>query len=133
MAILIDADVLIAGERGRFDLFAWLDRQGEEQFLLAAITVAELWHGVERANPAHRLKREQFVERIVATFDVVPYTEGTARVHARLWARLEMNGVITWAHDLLLAATALERGDSVATFNARHFASVPGLQIIEPA
>jgi len=36
------------------------------------------------------------------------------------------------AYDLLLAATALERGSEVATFNRRHFDCVPGLKVIEP-
>jgi tRNA(fMet)-specific endonuclease VapC len=132
MAVLIDADVLIEGERGRFDLIAWLERQAAEEFALAAITVAELWHGVERADAAHRTRREQFVERIVATFEVVTYTESTAREHARLWAQLEMRGVMVGAHDQLLAATAMERGDAVATFNARHFSGIPNLRVIEP-
>jgi predicted nucleic acid-binding protein len=36
------------------------------------------------------------------------------------------------AYDLILAATALERGSVVATFNKRHFVLVPGLNVIEP-
>ena len=35
-------------------------------------------------------------------------------------------------YDLIVAATALERGSEVATFNKRHFAAVAGLKIIEP-
>ncbi|MHB1308689.1 MAG: hypothetical protein ACYDC1_17650 [Limisphaerales bacterium] len=31
-----------------------------------------------------------------------------------------------------VAATALERGSAVATFNERHFAGVPGLKVIIP-
>jgi len=31
-----------------------------------------------------------------------------------------------------VAATALERGDAVATFNKRHFTQVKGLTVIEP-
>ncbi len=36
------------------------------------------------------------------------------------------------AYDLVLAATALERGSQVATFNRRHFDVVPGLKVVEP-
>ena len=35
-------------------------------------------------------------------------------------------------YDLIVAATALERGSAVATFNKRHFEVVPGLKVIEP-
>jgi predicted nucleic acid-binding protein len=31
-----------------------------------------------------------------------------------------------------VAATALERGSEVATFNLRHFARIKGLAVIEP-
>lgn len=133
MAVLIDADVLIEAERGTFDLFAWLESQPEEQFFLAAITVAELWQGVERATGSHRAKREQFLERVFATFEVVPYSGSTSFVHAGLWAHLETAGRLIGPHDMILAATAQERGDAVATFNARHFAAIPGLKVLAPS
>lgn len=133
MAVLIAADVLIEAQRGRFDLFAWLERHPDEEFVLAAITVAELWHGVEQASPAHRQQREPFVERIVETAEVLPYTEGTAREHARLWAEVERTGFTVGAHDLILAATARETGAAIATFQPRHFKSISNLKLIEPS
>jgi len=35
-------------------------------------------------------------------------------------------------YDLIVGATALERGSQVATFNKRHFAQIKDLGIIEP-
>ena len=35
-------------------------------------------------------------------------------------------------YDLIVAATAMEHGHSVATFKQRHFSQVRGLKIIEP-
>jgi predicted nucleic acid-binding protein len=35
-------------------------------------------------------------------------------------------------YDVIVAATALERGSEVATFNKRHFALIKGLRILEP-
>lgn len=58
MAILLDADVIIRGEKGTFDLGAWAASQPETEFEVAAITVAELWHGVERARGKTRLRRQ---------------------------------------------------------------------------
>ncbi len=132
MAILIDADVIIEAERGKFDLFAWLASRPDEEFKMAAITVAELWHGVERATGSRREKRSQFIEEVFATFEIVSYSEPTAFEHARIWAALEASGQMIGPHDVILAATALERGDAVATFNARHFEVVPGLRVITP-
>lgn len=132
MAILIDADVIIRAERGLFDLDGWLDSQPNEEFSLAAITVAELWHGAERATGAHRSKRELFLRRIFTMFEVVPYTERTALEHARIWAALESSGKMIGPHDLILAATAIQTGHAVATFNKRHFGVVEGLKVIVP-
>lgn len=48
MAIILNSDVIIAGERGTLDLERWLASQPGEEFEVAAITVAKLWHRVER-------------------------------------------------------------------------------------
>ena len=132
MAIILDADVIIRGEKGLFDLRGWLESQPEETFEVAAITVAELWHGVERASGPHRSRRQQYLQRVLTPLPILPYTEQTAHEHARIWAQLEASGKIIGAYDLIVAATALERGSGVATFNQRHFAVVPGLKVIEP-
>jgi len=132
MAILIDADVIIQAERGLLDLDGWLVSHPQEEFKLAAITVAELWHGAERATGVHRARRRLFLQRLLAIFDFVPYTGETAFEHARLWAELESSGQMIGAHDLILAATALQTGSTVATFNKRHFAVVKGLNVVEP-
>ena len=132
MAIILDADVIIRGEKGAFDLKAWLGKQSDKLFEVAAITVAELWHGVERAGAPHGNRRLQYLEGLLAPLPIIPYTEQTAYVHARLWAELEATGKMLGAYDLIVAATALERDSEVATFNERHFGIVPGLQIVRP-
>lgn len=132
MAIILDADVIIRGERGTFDLESWVGSRPEDQFEIAAITVAELWHGVERTQGAHKTKRERYLRTILEMLPIIPYTELTAFEHARIWAALESSGTKIGSDDLIVAATALERGSAVATFNQRHFAQIAGLKVIEP-
>ena len=132
MAIILDADVIIRGEKGTFDLQRWVAARPDEEFEVAAITVAELWHGVERASAAHRVKRQQYLQAVLAPLPVIPYTEQTAYEHARIWAELEAAGKMIGYYDLIVAATALERGSQVASFNQRHFAQVKGLTVIDP-
>jgi tRNA(fMet)-specific endonuclease VapC len=132
MAIILDADVLIRGEKGTFDLAGWLGNHPNDLFEVAAITVAELWHGVERASGAHRARRLRYLQTLLAPLPILPYTEHTAYEHARIGAELEARGNIIGAYDLIVAATALERASEVATFNTRHFVSVPGLNVIQP-
>ena len=132
MAIILDADVIIRGEKGTFDLRRWLGSTPNEDFGIAAITIAELWHGVERASKPYRAKREEYLEAAVSSLSIIPYTESIAYEHARIWAELESSGRMIGFYDLIVAATALQRGNKVATFNRRHFAQVKGLTIIEP-
>ena len=132
MAIILDADVIIRGEKGVFDLGRWVASLPSDHFEVAAITIAELWHGVERAVEPQKSKRRKYLEGVVAALPIVPYTEQTAYEHARIWAELQSAGKTIGAYDLIVAATALERGSQVATFNKRHFALVKGLHILEP-
>ncbi len=132
MAIIIDADVIIGGEKGGFDFHRWLLSLPEEAFEIAAITVAELWHGVERSGGARRAARAAYLQGVIRSLPVVSYTEEIAYEHARIWARMQEAGKMIGDYDLIVAATALSRGNSVATFNTRHFNLVPGLGVIKP-
>lgn len=130
MAIILDTDVIIRGEKGTFDLHGWLTLHATEEIEIAAITVAELWHGVERATPEHRPRRQAYLETVFTFLPVVPYTDEIAREHARIWAEAEAAGKMTGYYDLIVAATARQRGSQLATFNRRHFEHVRGLSLV---
>ena len=132
MVILLDADVIIRGEKRLFDLPAWLRKHVDDSVRVAAITIAELWHGVERATGRQRIIREQYLDAVCATLPVLPYTEQTAYVHARLWATLQASGQMIGHYDLIVAAAAIEHDCEIASFNRRHFGMVPGLRVIVP-
>jgi len=132
MATLIDASVLIAAERGKLDLNKLLVEQAGEEVAIAAITASEMLHGVHRATRRdHRVKREAFVEHLLAYLPVLPFDLVTARVHARLWAELAAKGTSVGAHDLLIGATALATGAKVATRDLRSFPRIPGVSVSE--
>lgn len=102
----------------------------EEAVGIAAITASELLHGVHRATPEHRARREAFVEAVLTALPPVPFDLLAARAHARLWARLASKGTDIGAHDRLVAATAITVGWRVGTANTRHFDRVPGLDVV---
>ena len=52
---------------------------------------------------------------------VVPFTEETGYVLARLWADLERAGTRIGDYDMIVATTALLAVCAVASFNVRHF------------
>ncbi len=130
MGVTLDTSLLISAERGRIPLETWAAQRPDEPVGLAAITVSELLHGVHRAETvARRLRRETFVEKVIELFPVVPFDLGAARVYARLWANLARKGVRLGAHDLLIAATAISVGYSVATSDRRDYARIPELTV----
>jgi len=128
VACIVDTSVLIDAERGGR---AFEQIPGDERHLVSVITASELLHGVHRAiDPVHRLRRQAFVERMLAALEPAPITLDIARVHAEVSARLSAGGNTIAQHDLWIAATALSHGLTVATFNARHFERVPGLSVL---
>jgi tRNA(fMet)-specific endonuclease VapC len=125
---LLDSSVLIRLERTGSTL-ALAD---DEEVAVAAITASELLHGVHRADPRRRAQREAFVEHVLQVLPVYPFSLESARVHARLWADLAAAGRLIGPHDLIVAATALALGWSLATHNASEFRRVPGLVVHTP-
>ena len=130
--MLLDTAVLIAAERGTFDMPGYLTALGDAPVAIAAVTASELLHGVERArDAATRQRRSAFVEGVLANVPVIPFALAEARAHARIWAELAAAGVLIGAHDLQIAATALVAGSEVATLNTAEFSRVSGLSLAE--
>jgi len=102
---------------------------------MAAVTASELLHGVHRAaDAAVRARRAAFVDGLLELIPVIPFALREARRHAELWAELVRAGTPIGPYDMLIAATALARGDALATLNTRDFQRVPGLELftLEP-
>ena len=141
MGTLLDTTVFIDLERAvrrlrlagaMAEVSARLEEQLEpdEKVGIAAITASELLHGVHRASPEHRARREAFVEAVLAAFPPLPFGLLAARAHARIWAELAAVGQDVGAHDRLVAATAITAGWRVGTANLRHFDRIAGLDIL---
>jgi tRNA(fMet)-specific endonuclease VapC len=130
VASLIDASVLIDVERGRSGLRDLLESSGDAGIAMAAITAAELLHGVRRLRVSRRkTQAEAIVETFLAAIPIVPFDLVCARAHARIGADLARRGITIGTHDLMISATALARGFSVLTRDRRSFSRVPGLEV----
>jgi tRNA(fMet)-specific endonuclease VapC len=132
MGLILDTSLLIAQERGKFDLAAFLRQFPQEQPMITAITASELLHGVERAqDTAVRAKRQKHVEEILGALIVQPFDLAQARVHARIWADLAARGQMIGPHDLQIAAAGIALGHAVGTLNVQEFKRVPNLKIVD--
>jgi tRNA(fMet)-specific endonuclease VapC len=127
MGTLIDTSIFVAIERGELSLEAVLSREGV--MAISAVTASELLHGVERASPLRRDKRQRFVAWVVAHLPTLPVLLATARIHAKLTAQLAVRGTPIGDADSWIAACALEHGHGIATRNLREFQCVEGVHV----
>lgn len=132
MGIVIDSSILIAAEKQRLAITEFFSAHSGEKFYLAAVSAAELLHGVERANPAsRRAPRSAIVEHFIAALEVIDYDLAVARAHAALWAGLSKTGLRIGPYDMLIAASALAHGHKLATLNESEFKHVPKLKLVD--
>ena len=130
MASLIDSSILVDIERGRTDLGALLEERGDRGVAMAAITAAEILHGLHRLRVSkHKTRAEAVVEMLLSAIPVIAFDLVCARAHARLGADLARRGISVGTHDLMIGATAVARGFSVVTRDRRSFPRIPGLEI----
>ena len=130
MGLLIDTSVLVEIERSGLEMPAALTDWQSEDCYISCVTASEMLHGVHRAGDAGiRLRREAFVETVLATLPVVEIDLATARTHALIWADLAARGCVIGPHDLWLAAGCLTLGLGILTRNTREFARVSGLRV----
>ena len=130
MGIIFDSSEIIALERNRGMVENLIAGREEEPFGISVVTIAELLHGVERAdNEARRLRRQAFVEKVIELLPIFPFDVSAARIYARIWASLVQRGFTVGAHDLIIAATAISLDYTVITSNRRDFEKIEGLRL----
>lgn len=130
MGVILDSSEIIALERNRGMVENLVTGREDEPFGISVVTVAELLHGVERADTETRkIRRQAFVEKVIEMIPVFPFDTGVARIYAGIWASLARRGFTVGAHDLIIAATAISLDYTVITANRRDFEKIEGLRL----
>ncbi|MGA2267591.1 MAG: PIN domain-containing protein [Bryobacteraceae bacterium] len=135
LGVILDSSVVIEAERQHLNAAQFLtgiiQKIGEMEVALCSITVAELAHGVYRADTPQRTERRRiFIDELKAALPVYSITDSTAELVGKIGAESAETGAAIPFDDLLIGACALERGYAVATRNPRHFQKIPGLNLI---
>jgi len=127
--LILDTNVLIAYERGTIDRSA-LDN---DELAVAAVSIAEYRVGIELADTAARAAdRARALAVIASAIDILEYTESTAVHHARLIAHVRKLGKPRGAHDLIIAAHAVETDRVVLSRDAAaRFGDLPGVVAVQ--
>jgi tRNA(fMet)-specific endonuclease VapC len=134
MGIILDTSTLVTAERRGHkvrDIFAQLRAvHGEAETGLAAVTLVELAHGIERAKlDVQRLRRQAFLDDLIADMTIHPLTAEIARLAGKISGQEAERGVTLPFEDLLIGAPALHLGFEVITENIRHFEMIPNLVV----
>jgi tRNA(fMet)-specific endonuclease VapC len=131
MGVIFDTSIIIGFERGVLDPDRLVLGHEGENLGICTITVSELLHGVHLADTtARRIKRSSFVEKVIENYPIFPFDLSAARVYAQLWASLRRRKVDVGAHDLIIGATAISLGFSVATLNRSNYEKIDGLSLL---
>jgi len=135
LGLILDSSVIIAAERKRQTIEQLLmsvsQAFGEIEIAISAVTLAELVHGVARANtPEIRHSRRSFIDELKRHVPVHAVTDSTAEIAGQISGEQGAKGITLPADDLLIGASALEQGYAVVTLNTRHFQMIPGLLVL---
>jgi len=92
LGLVLDSSVLIAAERRKLTpaqvIETVQEHIGEIPVVLCSLTVAEIGHGIYRANsPEIRNRRRAFLDELKATVPIYPVTGATAEIVARIGVR----------------------------------------------
>src|SRR6202165_5140482 len=112
-------------------VLAWFERQRTTDLFLSVISIGEIERGIARqraTDPGFAGALAAWLDRVLALYGewVVPFDLGTARRWGALSAALGNDSA-----DLMIAATALERGLTVVTRNVMDF-EPSGVAVLDP-
>lgn len=119
MKFMLDSNVVVAVSlAGGQAIRQRMSEHDDGDFVISAVSYAEVIHGSERGKPPPLIELETFVEEV----PVLPFDHLAARAYARISFKRA-------SYDRLIAAHALSLGLTVVTDNEKHFADVPGLKV----
>ena len=94
---------------------------------ISSITLAELWHGVEKsANPP---KNSDTMTKFLTALTILPFDDYAAIEYGKICADLQRKGTPIGTMDMLIAAHARAENLILVTNNTREFERVTDLKI----
>ena len=132
MGSIIDTSVFIRAERN-YQPFSVLvsGLPSDDDVYISVVTISELLVGVYRANnEERRIIRSAYVEQILSSFIAIEITASISRIHSTIVADLMQRGQIIGVQDMWIAATAIQNGFSVLTYDVSDFSRITGLNVL---
>lgn len=99
----------------------------EKGLAISAITLAELFHGVEKS--AYPEKNMLALKQFLSIMDILTFDDMAAAEYGKICANLQRQGTPVGVMDMLIAAHAKSKDLIIVTNNIREFEQVEGLEI----
>jgi len=122
--VILDTDILVWVLRNHGPALRFVDSIPLARRNLSSVTYLELLDGSHDSRDLRSVK--ELVEDVFA--EVIPLSEAITRTAIRLMEEFVLAYRLS-VEDALIAATALDRQDSLATGNEKHFRMIPGLEL----
>lgn len=94
---------------------------------ISSITYAELQYGVHKSQYQERNKMA--LAKFLVPITILPFSDKAASLYGNIRAKLEKEGQIIGAYDLLIGSHALSEKLVLVTNNTNEFNRIPNLQI----
>lgn len=133
MTYLVDANVLSEATKKDPDrrVIEWL-RRAEPEIAVDPVILGEIRFGILLLpRGKRRANLERWFDEGVRVIQCIPWESRTGLRWAQLLAGLRRSGRSMPIKDSLIAATALENGLTVVTWNRRHFETA-GVEVADP-
>jgi predicted nucleic acid-binding protein len=122
--LIFDTDILVWVLRRHLGAVAFVERVPLAERRISAISFLELLHGCRDLEELNRLNKH-----VLTKFgEISPITELITESATRLMGRFALSHRPD-VSDVIIAATALNQEETVATGNVKHFDFIPGLAV----
>ena len=129
---LLDTNICIFYLKGEFGIREQIQSVGLANCFLSEITIAELLFGVANSAPAWQAKQRLDVAALRKSFAEQVLSIGPAlETFAEVKTQLRRLGRAVDSFDLLIGSTAIFHNLTLVTHNTRHFADMPGIDLVD--
>ncbi|MBW2043230.1 MAG: type II toxin-antitoxin system VapC family toxin [Deltaproteobacteria bacterium] len=125
---LLDTNIISYWMRGDPVTIAWIKARSPSDLSLCAVTLAEIWYGIEK-SPVKKKERRAKIEKIASVLKVYPFDETAAASYAIVRTQLERKGMGISERDTQIAAIAMANRLTVVTRNVREFRRIEKLRV----
>ena len=125
---LLDTNIVSYWMRGDRKVIAAIRQQSPSKLSLSAVTLAEIYYGIEK-SPHKKRERRLKIDRIRDELTLFSFNEQAAASYGAIRANLEKQGCSISERDTQIAAVAVANGLCLVTNNAKEFSRVKGLLV----